>query len=236
MLTGTPYDTLVELITDRATTSPFLVGVAGAVAVGKTTIVQAIASVLVTRGRTVQTVSTDAFLLPTRVLNERGLLMRKGFPESYDHDGIEMALRALRAGAEVTVPVYSHDIYDIVAGAEQTIRPDGVVLIEGIIALQEPIVRHLDLAIYMEAPEERIREWYVERFVKMIEAGAHDASSFYHRFAGVPGEQVRQIAEGTWEAINLPNLRDHIAPSAANADVVVVKAADHSIATLRTIR
>jgi type I pantothenate kinase len=107
------YNRLSDLIFERATTSPFLVGVAGAVAVGKTTIVRAMAVGLESRGRSVRVVSTDAFLLPNRVLNERGLLMRKGFPESYDHEAIAAALSCLRAGRSASVNVYSHDAYDI---------------------------------------------------------------------------------------------------------------------------
>jgi type I pantothenate kinase len=217
------------LVFSRATASPFLVGIAGAVAVGKTTVVGALAHGLESRGRSVRVLSTDAFLLPNRVLNDRGLLMRKGFPESYDHDAIENALRCLRSGQAVAVGVYSHAVYDIVPGAIDTVAAADVVLVEGVMALQQPAVRYLDLAVYIDAPEACIRQWFVDRFVKLTEAGATDATSFYHGFSGLPPEQVRQIAEATWDAINGPNLRDHIAPSAANADVVVVKAADHSI-------
>jgi type I pantothenate kinase len=236
VLTDTSYDTLVELIADRATTSPFLVGIAGSVAVGKTTAVRAVAQALEARGRSVQILSTDAFLLPNAVMNDRGILMRKGFPESYDHGAIETALTGLRSGAPVTVPIYSHDVYDIVPGSHQTVTPTDLVLVEGVIALQEPIVHHLDLAVYIEAAEAHIREWYVQRFLQLTEAGATDAASFYHRFSGVPVAQLRQLAEGTWANINVPNLHDYISPSAVHADIVVTKAADHSIAKLRTIQ
>jgi type I pantothenate kinase len=111
-----------------------------------------------------------------------------------------------------------------------------VVFVEGVVALQEPTVAHLDLRVYVDASEERVLRWFVERLVRLTEAGAADASSFYHRLSGMPGEQVRQLAEATWETINGPNLRDHIAPSAANADIVVLKADDHSIADLRVAR
>jgi type I pantothenate kinase len=159
--------------------------------------------------------------------------MRKGFPESYDNTAIAAALRRLRSGQSARLNVYSHQVYDVLPGATEVVAPAGIILVEGIIALQHPIVDHLDLALYVDAPEETIRRWFVQRFVTFTEAGLSDASSFYHRFAGLPSEQVRQLAEGTWDAINAPNLHEHIAPSVLNADVVVIKAPDHSIVDLR---
>jgi type I pantothenate kinase len=223
------------LIRDRATTAPFLVGVAGPVAVGKTTIVRTLADGLESHGRRVHVLSTDAFLLSNDVLNQRGLLMRKGFPESYDDDAIRRVLGRLRAGEPATVSVYSHDIYDIVPGATETIGSADVIVVEGVIALQPPIADHLDLAVYIEAPEECVRDWFVERFMRLTQTATADASSFYHRFAEIPREQVRQLAAATWDGINGPNLHEHIAPSAARADVMVVKAPDHAIADVRVV-
>ena len=224
---------LIDLIRERSAAGRLLVGVAGAVAVGKTTIVAALAEGLARAERSVRVLSTDAFLLPNDVLIARGLLMRKGFPESYDADAIGAALGALRAGASAVVPVYSHDTYDRVPAATDTIAPADVVLIEGIVALQPPTADHLDLAIYVDADETDVREWFVTRFARLTAAATTDPASFYHRFAALPPEQVRQLALATWEAINGPNLHEHIAPSAARADVVVRKAADHAIAALR---
>ena len=208
---------------------------AGAVAVGKSTAVRAVARGLEGRGRRVQTLSTDAFLLPNNVLTARGLLMRKGFPESYDDEAIEEVLGRLRAGAAVTVRVYSHDVYDIVPGASDTVHPADVVLVEGVVALQPPTVRHLALRVYIDAPEACVREWFAERFVRLTEAAATDPASYYHGFSGVPLEQVRRVAEAAWDGINGPNLHEHIAPSASNADIVVRKAADHSVADIRVV-
>lgn len=227
------YAALIDLIRDRATAAPSLVGIAGAVAVGKTTIVRALATGLESHGRRVRVLSTDAFLLPNAVLNERGLLMRKGFPESYDDAAIRAALGRLRAGRSADVPVYSHDAYDIVAGTCETITAADVVLIEGIVALQSPTVDHLDLAVYVDAVEPCVRDWFIERFARLTAAAADDASSFYHPLVQMPLEQLRQLAAATWDGINAPNLHQHIAPSAARADVIVVKTADHSIAELR---
>jgi type I pantothenate kinase len=227
------YDALVEVIAQRATTAPFLVGFAGAVAVGKTTIVRAVARGLEARGRRVDVLSTDAFLLSNAVLNERGLLMRKGFPESYDDAAIGDVLRRLRSGAAASVRVYSHDVYDVLPDVTATVGPADVVLVEGVVALQSPVADLVDLAVYVDAPEACVRQWFVERFARLTDDGAHDPTSFYHRLAAMPREQVRQLAEATWEGVNGPNLHAHIAPSAARADIVVVKAPDHSIAELR---
>lgn len=229
------YAALAALIRDRATRAPLLVGIAGPVAVGKTTTVRALAAELERYGRAVQVVSTDAFLLSNEALNARGLLMRKGFPESYDAAAIATALGALRAGSATEVRVYSHAVYDILPEATESIAPRDVILVEGIVALQPPTVDHLDLAVYVDAPEAAVREWFIARFTQLTAAAVDDSASFYHPFAALPPEQVRQIAEATWETINGPNLRQHIAPSAARADVVLRKAADHAIAELRIV-
>ncbi|MDX2165560.1 MAG: hypothetical protein SF182_00785 [Deltaproteobacteria bacterium] len=225
---------LIDLVCTRATTAPFLVGVAGPVAVGKTTIVRALAPGLTAAGRSVQVLSTDSFLLANDALNAQGLLMRKGFPESYDSAAMRAALQRLRAGQAAAVPVYSHDVYDIVPNASEAIAAAAVILIEGIVALQPPAADALDLAVYVDAEEEVVRGWFVARFERLTAEAAAQPASFYHPFASLPPEQVRQIAVATWDTINAPNLHDHIAPSAARADVVVRKAADHSIAELWT--
>lgn len=234
-MTDPGYDPLVDLVSERAATAPFLVGVAGAVAVGKTTIVRAIAHGLESRARRVRVLSTDAFLLPNQILAERGLLLRKGFPESYDDAAIEEVLGRLRSGAAATVRVYSHEVYDVLPGVTETVPSADVVLVEGVVALQQPTRSHLDLAVYIDAAEATVRQWFVERFIRLTEVGANDASSFYHRFAAMPHEHVRRLAEATWDGINRPNLAEHIAPSAASADIVVIKAPDHSIAELRVL-
>ena len=225
---------LIGLIGERAAaTRPLLVGIAGSVAVGKTTIVATLAGALARRARTVEVLSTDAFLLSNDDLNARGLQLRKGFPESYDGDAMRAALTALRRGGTATVPVYSHEVYDVVPGAAQSIAPADVILLEGVVALQPPAAESLDLAVYVDAAEADVRDWFVARFLRLTAAAAADASSFYHPFAALPPEQLQAIAAGTWQAINAPNLHQHIAPSAARADVVVRKGADHAVLEVR---
>ncbi|MFN8644831.1 MAG: type I pantothenate kinase [Candidatus Binatia bacterium] len=224
---------LAALIEDRLAARPLLVGIAGPEAVGKTTLVHALRDALTQRGRTVQVLSTDAFLLANAVLEARGLALRKGFPESYDATAIGAALATLHAGGAAQVPAYSHAVYDVVPDRVETIAAAQVVLVEGVVALQPPAAAHLDLAIYVDAAEDAVREWFVARFARLTAAAASDATSFYRPFAALPPEQVRAIAVATWDAINAPNLRQHIAPSAARADVVVCKDAAHGIVELR---
>lgn len=228
---------LIELICGRAAMKwPLLVGLAGPVAVGKTTIVRGLADELARRGHAVEVVSTDAFLLPNATLHARGLQLRKGFPESYDTKAMRTALETLRRGGAAAVPVYSHDVYDVVPGAVQSVGPADVILLEGVVALQPPAADLIDLAVYVEAAESDVREWFVARFLRLTAAAAADASSFYHPFAALPPDQLQAIAGGTWDAINAPNLHRHIAPSATRADVVVRKAADHAVAEVRLVQ
>jgi hypothetical protein len=183
--------------------------------VGKTTIVRALATGLESHGRRVRVLSTDAFLLPNAVLNERGLLMRKGFPESYDDAAIRAALGRLRAGRSADVPVYSHDAYDIVAGTCETITAADVVLIEGIVALQSPTVDHLDLAVYVDAAEPCVRDWFIERFARLTAAAADDASSFYHPLADA-ARQLPSTRGGDRMASTLPTTSTSRRPRPAN--------------------
>jgi type I pantothenate kinase len=206
---------------------PALIGIAGPVAVGKTTVANALRDAL---GAPV--VSTDAFLLSNDDLAARDLVMRKGFPESYDAALAERTLSALAAGDGVDLPVYSHDTYDIVRGAPVRLEPAETVLIEGVIALQDPIRSHLDVAVYIDADADVVRRWFVDRFLRFVDAARTNESSFYHSMTPLDEAQVRQIAEMTWDAINAVNLQEHIVPSRDGADIVVRKASDHTVAAV----
>jgi type I pantothenate kinase len=209
---------------------PRIIGIAGAVAVGKSTIASALSAEL---GATM--LSTDAFLFPNSVLAERNLAMRKGFPESYDTDNINRTMTALRAGRNVDLPVYSHESYDIVEDASEPVLAADLVVIEGIVALQPPLRAFLDLALYIDAPEEIVRGWFVDRFLRWTEQARDEPASFYHGFAALDEDAVRSIAEMTWDGINAVNLKEHIAPSRSSADLVVEKASDHSIAHITMV-
>jgi type I pantothenate kinase len=212
---------------------PWLVGVGGPVAVGKSTVAASLAGELEARGRRVAVVATDSFLLSNAVLAERDLLYRKGFPESFDTDAIARFLSSARAGSTtITIPVYSHEIYDILEGGTAEIPAFDVLILEGVAALQAPAVDLLDVAIYVDAEEGDVRKWFVERFLQLTARASEDTSSFYRRFAGIGSDEVRALAEGTWDTINGVNLHEHIAPSRSRATIVVEKADDHSMRVL----
>jgi type I pantothenate kinase len=211
---------------------PFLVGVAGPVAVGKSVLADALRAALVQVGHSVEVVSTDGFLLPNAVLAVRGLEARKGFPESYDRERLVEFLGALRSGAtEVAVPVYSHERYDVVPGEERVFDDLGVVIIEGVNALQSPIVDELDVAVYVDADEDHVLRWYTERFQR-LRAGDLESHPFYAAFTSLTDADLTGVAELVWREVNGRNLREHILPSRERADVVVTKDADHSLVSV----
>lgn len=224
-------DVLHELISTVRSVErrPAIVGVSGAVAVGKTTIATRVADRIASSGTTVRTISTDAFLFPNHVLAERGIEMRKGFPESYDFGALVTVVGAARRGEAVAIPVYSHATYDVLPGEREVLEPSDVLIIEGVVVLQPPVRDLLDVGVYVDAPEELVKTWFVSRFHRFVADAKDDPSSFYHQLAALDRAQVQAIAEATWDAINGVNLREHIAPSGTTADVVVLKGADHAV-------
>jgi type I pantothenate kinase len=215
----------LEAVVDRAATVP-VVGIAGAVAVGKSTLAAALAEGLEGRGRTVAVLATDGFLWPNAVLEARDLLARKGFPETYDLDRLQRVVDAARAGdPSLEVPVYSHERYDVLDEPVRLARPD-VLVVEGVIALQR---RFGDLGIYLDAAADDVERWYVERFQDLVVAAKDDPTSFYRGWADLDRDAVAELARGVWGMVNLPNLVEHIAPTRARADVVVRKGPDHAI-------
>jgi type I pantothenate kinase len=208
------------------------VAVAGPVAVGKSTLCDAVADVFVADGATVAVVSTDGFLYPYAELAARNLLMHKGFPDSYDVDALQALLAEIRIGApEVAVPVYSHETYDIAPEPRIVARSDFLVL-EGVNALSAT-VGLVDVAVYIHAEETVIERWYVERFQRLCAAA--EPGTFYAQFAGYDEAQITALAHQTWTSINLVNLREFIAPSRVHADVIVEKRADHSIGAIHDV-
>lgn len=212
-----------------------LVSVAGSVGVGKTVFASKLSAVLNTaQPSRAQTISTDGFLLPNVVLDARGLLDRKGFPETYDHDAIHAFIRALRSGAwPVPVSKYSHELFDIVEGSP--LEPSEVVIVEGINALQTPFAESVDLRMYLHTDESIVKEWFVARLKQFIVDAESAPGGFYDRFVGYSADERDDFARHVWDAINLPNLREHIAPSRANADWVVEFDAHHRIVELTPI-
>jgi len=222
---------------------PYIIGVAGSVAVGKSTTAR-ILRALLQRWKTspkVDLVTTDGFLYPNAELERRGIMDRKGFPESYDRGRLVAFLSDLKSGkAEVSVPVYSHLVYDIVPGEQVLIdRPD-ILIVEGLNILQpgelpkdgRPIVfasDYLDLSIYIDADEDDLRDWFMERFRKLRETAFTDPKSFFHRFAEMSLADAEAFGLWAWNEINLPNLRDNILPTRSRADLIIRKGKSHGI-------
>jgi type I pantothenate kinase len=208
-----------------------LVAIAGSVAVGKSTVAAALAERLRAEGVTLTVVGTDGFLHPNRVLEPMGLVYDKGFPATYDWEALRGFLVAARlAESMVTVPQYSHRIFDIEGTIDLALGD--AVLMEGINTLQEPVAELFDLRIFLEADPTAIRTWYVDRFLGLIEQAESDPSSFYARFVSQSSAERTATAGEVWDTINLANFNAHIAPSIAAADVVVRFDADHRITAI----
>jgi type I pantothenate kinase len=228
---------LAALVGDRSADAagPVVVGIAGSVAAGKTTLASALRVELEQRDVATTVVGTDAFLFPNRVLSERGVIARKGFPETYDVVALLAFVDALRtAQDDVVIPVYSHETYDIVEDGRVTVRPADVdvVVIEGINTLGA-LAHRLDLAVYIDADEADLARWYVARFHELCRQARDDPTSFYRMFETLDAEEIEAVALETWRSVNLVVLRDHVAPTRALADVVVVKGPDHAVLELR---
>ena len=228
---------------DNSAKVPFVIAVAGSVAVGKSTTARLLQSLLAAGPGTprVSLVTTDGFLLPNAALEERGLLGRKGFPESYDRRALLRFMAAVKSGrAEVAAPVYDHQAYDIVPGEAQVVdRPD-ILILEGLNVLQAGgrpdgtapeifLSDFFDFSVYVDAAEGDIQRWYVDRFLALRRTAFADTSAYFHRFADLTDEQARTTALDIWSAVNQPNLRVNIAPTRSRARLVLQKSADHSV-------
>jgi type I pantothenate kinase len=223
------YGPLAELAADRAgSTEPFVVAVTGSVAVGKSAAAAALATAfgIDTARVPVSVVCTDGFLYPNHELAARGLMERKGFPESFDNDALTRFLVAVRSGApEVHAPVYSHATYDIVDGETQVVARPSVLILEGLPFPDD----HVDFTVYVDAATADIEEWFVHRFCALVAGAAGNDSSFFRFFRDSTNEQADAMARQVWSAINLVNLEEHILPTRDRSDVILEKGADHAI-------
>lgn len=223
--------------------TPFVIGVAGSVAVGKSTISRLLAALLRRWEETprVELVTTDGFLLPNAELERRSILHRKGFPESYDRRALLRFVSQVKGGAaEVSAPVYSHATYDIVPDARNTVRRPDVLIIEGLNVLQPAapgqglaVSDLFDFSIYVDARTRDIEQWYTERLRGLMSAAITDPRSYFHRFAvAMNDEQIAERARGVWHAVNEPNLVQNILPTRARATLVLRKGADHAVSSV----
>ncbi len=237
------YDATRTFLGSKDGVTPFIIGIAGSVAVGKSTTARILKALLGRWPNTpkVDLMATDGFLLPNAVLLRENLMERKGFPESYDLPALLAFLNDIKAAKRnVAAPVYSHLVYDIVPGEKVVIdRPD-ILIVEGLNVLQTsrlprdgravPFVSDFfDFSIYLDADETVIRRWYIERFQRLRETAFRDPASYFHRYAAIPEAEATAIAEGLWSRINLVNLRENIVPTRARAHLILRKGATHEV-------
>jgi len=223
---------------------PYIIGIGGSVAVGKSTTSRLLQALLARWPNTpkVDLVTTDGFLLPNDVLKAEGLMDRKGFPESYDLPALLRFMSDIKAGkGRVSAPVYSHLTYDVVPGGEIVVDNPDILILEGLNVLQAgtsprggktavPFVSDFfDFSIFIDADEDVIHDWYVERFLHLREGAFRDPKSYFNRYASLPESEALALAEGLWNSINLPNLRDNILPTRQRASLVLRKSVNHRI-------
>lgn len=216
---------------------PFIIGVSGSVAVGKST-TSRLLQILLSRtfsNATVELVTTDGFLYPNTHLQEQNLLKRKGFPESYNMELLLDFLDNIKNGQNYQIPVYSHEIYDIVPDKKQSVTAADFVIVEGINVFQNPQNERLymtdffDFSIYVDAEVENIETWYLDRFKKLLTLAKEDPNNYYHPFTSQLENKVMEFAQNVWKSINLVNLQDYIEPTRNRAEIILHKTENHEI-------
>ncbi|EMF07340.1 type I pantothenate kinase [Serratia marcescens] len=226
---------------------PYVIGIAGSVAVGKSTTARLLQALLSRwpEHRSVELITTDGFLHPNKVLNERGLMKKKGFPQSYDMHSLVKFVSEVKSGAKrVTAPVYSHLIYDVVPEGNKVIEQPDILILEGLNVLQSgmdyPHDPHrvfvsdfVDFSIYVDAPEALLQSWYINRFLKFRQGAFSNPDSYFHNYSKLPEPEAINIATQLWNEINGLNLQQNILPTRERASLIMTKSANHAVESVR---
>lgn len=228
-----------DFLGERSAKVPFVIGIAGSVAVGKSTVSRLLRELLARWEGTpkVALITTDGFLYPNSELEKRSLMHRKGFPESYDRMALLNFVADIKSGKEeVRAPVYSHLTYDIVPERYETVSSPDVVIIEGLNVLQSPgadqevtLSDYFDFKIYVDAETRNISKWFLNRFHELRESAFTNPASYFHRYAEMPLDKALEKATQIWETINLPNLTENILPTRSRATLVLKKGDKHAV-------
>ncbi|WP_245792387.1 type I pantothenate kinase [Bowdeniella nasicola] len=239
------HQTTQGFLGDSTSRTPFVIGVAGSVAVGKSSTSRVLREMMRRWPQTphVELVTTDGFLYPNAELERRGLMSRKGFPESYDRRALLRFVQEVKSGApEVAAPVYSHLTYDIVPGEQIVVRRPDVLIIEGLNVLQPAragkdaslaVSDFFDFSIYVDARPSDVKRWYIERFLQLRRTAFSTPGAYFARYADLDDDAARAVAGTIWDSINAPNLIENVAPTRGRATLVLQKSGDHSMRKMR---
>lgn len=241
------HNELDQFFENKSTTIPYIIGIAGSVAAGKSTTARVLQKLLsLTPGNLkVELITTDGFLYPNEELENRGILNKKGFPESYDAKKLLSFLSAVKSGREdLEVPLYSHLYYDVIKDEVHKFKRPDILIVEGINVLQVSnalkarrrvfVSDFFDYSIYVDASERDLRQWYLERFKKLQKTAFSNPESYFHKYSSYSEEKLLSFANMVWDEINLPNLQQNILPTRFRADLILEKSKNHMIRGVRT--